>query len=373
MSKRILSACWDAGPANNVGIVVKALRGMNIPIDLFAGGPAKAVLQGMDVQYLPYVDAKDTIATCPDATLFYSGVDCNDRMPGAEIAHELMSQGKDLPILLQSDFWGAGIYRNEEWRNIKPTYFFGNDPRDAEIATVAFPLMNPKNALVVGWPWLDAYADQIQIGDNATRLRQQLQIPNGMPIVFFAGQLNRTGEVFASLVKAIIELDKPVCLLGRIHPRMLPENDAEGKWQNEYTAYQTSVEAFQAWGKGKYLLCNNPYKVEELIALADVVTGAFTTVLLESCVLRKPTIAILYPKVGMAEWLSVTGGKVMPEFPLTEIGCAAKADWDEKLKVLLKQAYTGELGKILEPNQIQHFKSDGGNAQRVADQINALL
>jgi hypothetical protein len=371
--KKVVAVCWDAGPANNVGPVVELLRNNHVVVNLFAGGPALSVLDGMKIQYNLYRDAPGIVSTWDErSTVLYGAIDCNDKLPGVEIANELKRRGVKWPILLQNDMWGGGLYRNEEWRGIMPTRFFANDYRDAELGQIAFPLMDPKNALAIGWPWIDKYSDRTEVPKRSQSLRERLSIPEGMPIVLFAGQLNRTGEVWESLIRAIIALDKPVYLIGRMHPAMLPERDKDGRWSAEYKRYQEAIENFNRWGKGTYSLCNNPYEVKDLLAVSDVVTGAFTTMLLEASLWRKQVIAILYPNVGLQEWRDVTNG-VMSEFPLTELDCAAKASSDQDLMSLLNDAYSGKLASALTPNQEKHFRSDGKNAERIANEIIKFL
>lgn len=370
--EKILAVCWDAGPAKNIGLVVKMLRQMDHNVVLYAGGPSVAVLNGLSVEYLFYISAEETVRSCHDAKAFYSAVDCNDRMPGEEIAHLLMEQGNKMPILLQSDFWGAGLYRNDSWRDIVPTRFFGHDKRDVSLSRQAFPLLDPDDALIYGWPWVDAYSDFSEIPVREKNLRQMLSIPEKMPVVFFAGQLNRTGEVWESLVNAIIALDRPVYLLSRIHPRMLAQNDPDQEWKKEFDRYQSGVDRYLAWGKGKYKMCPDPIEVKDLIAVSGVTVGAFTTVLLEATAWRKPTISILYPQVGMAEWRRVTHDYML-EFPLTEQGCSAKATTDRELERLLGEAYSGTLEEKLRANQDKHFRSDGKNTYRVAEEIVSFL
>jgi len=370
--QRILATCWDRGPANNVGPVVKALRDMDIHVDLFAGGPAKTALEHSAIEYQPYLAAEDTVSSCGRPAILYAGMDSNIRLPGFEVAKELEAQGVDCPFAFQGDFWGEGLYWRDKWAQLVPTRFFGNDQRDVELSRITFPLMDPVNALPLGWPWIDAYSDYSQIDTRARSLRQKLAIPEKMPVVFFAGQLDRTGEVIASLVRAIIAINRPVCLLSRMHPVMLLEYDQEGKWSAEYARYNAAVDEFTRWGKGNYVLCNDPYDVKDCIALATVVTGAFSTILIEAGIWRRQVIAILYPEVGMAEWLR-TDGEAMPEFPLVELGCAAKATSDSELRGLLGEAYVGNLHERLRPNQERHLMASGDNAQKIAENIISLI
>lgn len=374
MDKVILSTCWDAGPANNVGPVVKLLRQKGIEVQLFAGGPAKDALAGQKVSFNSYITAAEAIESIGSPALFYSGVDCNDRMPGFEVAQAFQEMGLNCPVALQSDFWGNGLYRNEYWSKLTPTRYFGNDRRDIELARIAFPKTDPANVLALGWPWLDGYRmDEPEISSRGQKLRQELGIPEEDVVVFFAGQLNRTGEVMESLVRVIKKIDQPIWLINRLHPLMMASNDPEGKWQAEWTRLEAANREFEKWDKGKLILGNNPYLIKDLIAAATVITGAFTTTLIEAAAWRRQVVAILYPEIGMAEWLSVTGGGIMPEFPLTELGCAAKAASDDELEQLLTKAYSGKLTIELRPNQEEQILSSGDNAAKIATEIISMM
>lgn len=367
----VVAVCFDAGPANNVGPVIRCLHKMGVYPHVYAAGPAEDVLKNLDIEFRPYTNARELVsAHAQDDVLLYSAIDCNTTMPGAEIAAELEARDIHWLIHLQNDMWGGGLYKNYEWKNICPARFYANDPLDAKMAITAFPFIHPSDALITGWPWLDKYRDRSKIPALAQSLTARLEISGNMPIIFYAGQLQRTGEAFASLVRAIISLDKPVHLIARLHPAMLPSRDPDGKWLTEYHIHENAARDFQEWGKGRYSMCNGPdgYPLPEQIALADVVVGMFSTVLLEASAWRKQTIALLYPEVGLQEWREVTLG-VMPEFPLTELKCASKADSDETLQRLLSMGYTGELEDQQRPNQETHFHCDGENAQRIASDI----
>jgi hypothetical protein len=60
----------------------------------------------------------------------------------------------------------------------------------------------------------------------------------------------------------------------------------------------------------------------------------------------------------------------MPEFPLVELGCSAKATSRGWLRWLLEIAFDGKLG--FESAQRKAFRLDGRNAERVADFIQSL-
>jgi hypothetical protein len=367
----ILATCYDRGASNNVGPVVKALRSRGVEVNLFAGGPATAALERTGVRFIPFTTARLAIAADRKSTLLYAGVDSNDRLIGYEVASEMLKAGISCPVALQSDFWGSGIYHQKKWSELTPIRHFVNDRYDAKLAERVFPKMHPRNIRPISWPWLDNYhAGEDEIKKRGARFRQTQGIPEGMPTVFYAGQLGRTAEVATSLIRAIIGLDQPVCLIGRLHPIMLRE---ESNWADETSRYNEAIAEFQRWGKGKYILGNDPLDPKDLIAAATVVVSMFSTVLIEAAAWRRQNIAMLYPEVGMAEWLVNTGEGIIPEFPLVSLGCTARAANDEETASLLADCYTGQLRAKLEPNQEKHINATGGNAERIADELASLI
>lgn len=151
--KKVVSVCYDMGPAKNVGPVVVALREKGIEVELYADGPAVGYLRASHIDYRHHSSAKELVdAHFKTTPVFYSAVDCNERMPGAEVFRELKRRGLSWPILLQGDFWGTGIYRNEAWFEIKPERFFANDAIDVKLSYHAFPKLEAGDSLALGWP-----------------------------------------------------------------------------------------------------------------------------------------------------------------------------------------------------------------------------
>jgi len=367
---KVLSVCFDAGPANNVGPVVECLRQRGIEAILFAGGPAASVLEKAGIEFLPYTTATAAIDACDQFDLFYGAIDCNSCLPSLEIILEMKERGIICPVYLQTDYWGSGIYRVDEWKQVTPDRVFCNDQRDAELAELIFPKMAPANALASGWPWLDAYkTSPSEIADMTKQAMEDLGIDPDEIVVFFAGQLNRTGKVFTELIEGIVAVDQPVLLIGRQHPAMLLERDQDEKWADERKQWKSALSKFEQWGKGRYLDCTGPnYNVQLLIAVSDVVVGAFTTTLIEASAWRKQTIAVLYPESGMQEWLDVTKGS-MSNFPLCDLGACGYANDSNELVRLLRLAYRSRLDDEIGSNQSKCVVANGGNARRVADEI----
>lgn len=365
----VLATCFDTGPANNVGPVVQALRRRGIEVAFYAAGPATDALAKAGIEFRPYTTAEEALDSCGEVGLFYGAIDCNDRLTAFEVVQEMESRGFTCPVNLQTDFWGAGIYKKDEWSKIAPDRVFCNDPRDAELAEVTFPRMR-NGAYAMGWPWLDAYSRELdEIVALGKRTREGLAIGSDETVVLFAGQLNRTGMVFAELVAGVVAANQPVTLIARQHPAMLPERDKDGKWEHERDEWEAARAFFDRWGKGKYLDCTGPaYNVQDLIAASDLVVGAFTTTLIEAAAWKKQVIAILFPESGMREWREVTN-HMMDNFPLCDLRACGYAGNAGELKQLLERSYAGDLGRTLDVFQSTHIKATGGNAERIADEI----
>ena len=189
----------------------------------------------------------------------------------------------------------------------------------------------------------------------AEGVRQELGIHEDWAIIFLGiDNLPGSGQMVADFAECLNKIGQTVYLVPGFHPafdRTVPEERPVAK------------EALARFGSG-ILVDRGTVETPRLVATADIVTAMFSTVLIEAVVLRKQAVAILYPDTGQRFMQAEMG---VPEFPLVELGCAAKAGNPDELRKLLERA----LGKglSLEEAQCRTFRLDGLNARRVAELV----
>jgi CDP-glycerol glycerophosphotransferase (TagB/SpsB family) len=270
-------------------------------------------------------------------------------------------RGKATIIALQ-DFWGARLWTDWADQKFRPDFICVNDLVGKSIILDAWPGFGGEQVVITGYPALDVYAGFDQEVAVA-KVRSILSLPDNKPIILFGGQLQQSGEALSELVAALNEIGRNVCLIPRVHPRMKDNAPEEvPKWK----------EALLSFRKGHVIEDSSACDPQLLIAASDIVVSMFSSMLVEAAVLRKPNISLLYPEVGMAQWLKETGGG-MKEFPLTELGCSVKAANRRKLKLALQFMLDSHFDPGLKAAQERSFKVDGQNAERVAAFIRNLL
>lgn len=351
----MLVVCKDPGGVNAVLPVYDALvRGGGSAV-LIASGKAVELLQNGSCSFRWYPSAEAALVDIPNPAALVASM-CSSGS-SSEIGRALVPllRGR-CPTIAVQDFWGAGLRTTWKDAALHPDSIVVNDHVDAAIVQRAWPDYKLDRIAVLGYPALDRYAC-MDVGAISSRVRAELGIASEEPVITFAGQLHHSGAMLADVARAIAGVGQPVCLIPRAHPRM--RNDAP----HEVSRWEAAIAQFQS---GRCITDTTRWSTSEIVAASTVVISMYSTVLIEAASVRRPTIAVLYPDVGMAELLESTGG-IMPEFPLVELGCCAKAVDPESLRIAVGDAVSGRLAKRLRPAQERVFQLDGKNAERVAE------
>lgn len=350
----VWAVCKDPGGMAGVLPVVKKLREMGQEVLFIANGKSAELLQGK-AEFVVYDKIESLLAENPPPKVLITSM-CSGGGVGRDLVPLL--RGKTKVIALQ-DFWGARLWTDWADPKFRPDYICVNDVVGKRIVPDAWPDFGDDQIIITGYPAQDVYAG-FDLKAASAKARSLLDLPD-KPIILFGGQLKKSGEALAELVTVLNEIGKDVCLIPRGHPRMKDNAPEEmPKWEQALLSFRS----------GTLIADSSACDPQSLIAASDIVVSMYSTMLVEAAVLRKQNISLLYPEVGMQDFLKETGGG-MKEFPLIELGCSAKATNRQKLLQYVKQALDSDLG--LKPAQEQSFKVDGRNAERVVQFVRDVM
>lgn len=361
--RRVCVVASDTGTANNVGPVAKELAAAGVEVQVIADDPAKDAFRAMDLAFGEYESAQ--LLGYAEVNLILGGFDTsNNRPPITEISRYMRVSGKTGRIALVSDLVGA-VLAMQGREDVNPVLVCAADDEDAQIIRGVWP---DAQVAVTGKPASDAFAEPTPIPENQTR--EALGIPKGLPVVLFAGQLNRTGEAFRELAEGLIANGREVCVIGRKHPRMLTDE----QWADEERHYGEAVDLLGQNGI-QYVDCTGPgYNPTALISLTGgpmLVVSMFSTMLEDAARAGVDCLALLSPEVGQSEWDRVAEG--IPLFQPVEKSACASAASPEELARVLDDWDSGALQERLALAQQKEYGATGGATCRVTDEILKLL
>jgi hypothetical protein len=337
--------------------VVKALRSSGANVVLFANGRAVEILGNAGEIFLSVTSVEAMLQIGSPDVLVTSM--CSQGGVGRDIVPRLPEYTK---VVALQDYWGGYLWDNSAWqdRQFRPTFIIVNDSIGAELVVRAWPDFNPNNILKTGFPALDRYVTY-DVAADAKLVRAALNVGENSRIVMYGGQWQKSAEMLGEIVRALNEIsDNSVYLIPRAHPSMA----------------QNAPEEVPQWEKaigsllGGTLLDGSSFTTQQLLAASDVVLSMFSTILVESATIRKQTISVLYPDVGLFMFRQSTGNS-MDVPPVVSLGCSALAGSYEELLSYMRVALTDDLG--LSPAQESNFCLDGQNAGRAAQFILSLI
>ena len=332
--------------------VVDALIAAGHTVMLFADGKAVDLLPRLGRGFFACTSVDDVLSRYPNERpdLFLTSM-CSGGGVGRDLVPHLRGV---CPIVALQDTYGVRLLTDWSEFRFRPDLICVNDEVGARIVREAWPDMPADRIKITGYPALDRY-NGYNVADIAIKTRQALRLELGKPIIVYFGQVDRTGEVLQDVVAVLNELQRNLYFIPRQHDRMtIDAPDQVSHWQAALADF-----------KGGILIKDtSAVETASLLASSDVVLAMYSTVLAEAAVLRKQNIAVLYPDVGMHQFLTETGN-VMPEFPLVTLGCTVKASSRQELTDTLITALGR--GLELEANQSRYFLTDGKNSQRVVE------
>jgi len=347
----IWAVCKDPGGTNGILPVVRILRSFGYEVLLIANGKAVELLKDGKEAYVVYDSAEKLLREYRSPDILVTSM-CSYGGVGRDLVPLL--RGKCSTVALQ-DFWGASLVDHGEsaWGDVKyrPDYLVVNDEIGKKIVLETWPDYKNNQVLVLGYPALDKYAS-VNVREVSQKVRFVLGLEAKKPLVLFGGQGTLTKETLSSLVSALNIIGGDFYFIPRPHPRTKDNYPEEMTlWQKALAELKAGTAIFDFFGQTD---------MPSLLAASDLVISTYSTILVESAMLRKPNISILYESV-MQDLRRNSGLK---EFPLVQLGCSAMAETFESLQELLKKGLSGNLE--LEAAQKQNFRLDGKNAERVA-------
>ncbi|MBI4143011.1 CDP-glycerol glycerophosphotransferase family protein [Candidatus Uhrbacteria bacterium] len=358
MDNPVLFVCKDPGGMNGIVPVYDAwVKGGGDAV-LIANGKAAELLQQQPWPrpFRWYPTAVSAFAGIPNPAALVTSM-CSNGGIGRDLVPLLRGR---CPTVALQDFWGGAL--TNSWRDpeCRPDSIVVNDAVGADIVARAWPDMNRTRIVVLGYPALDRYAD-LDVAALGTQVRTQLGIGADEIVVLYAGQLERTGEMLEEVVAALEAIGKSVCLLPRMHPRMV--NDAP----EEVARCAAALRQFRV---GR-IIDSTACTTDACVAAVTVVVSMYSTVLVEAAAVRKPAIAVLYPAVA-DDFQKSTGG-TMDDFPLVLLDACQKSTDRWSLKKALEWAFDGAIEAWRRPAQERAFHLDGKNAERVAAFVRSLV
>ena len=361
MGPIVACICKDPGGTNGVLPVIKELRAQFLEALPVANGKAVEILNASKTPFFHAPNPEDLLAWFDLCAVLTSM--CSEGGTGRNLIPLLKDKtkhGQRIPVIALQDFWGGRLWT--EWADPKfrPDYICVNDQIGADIVLRAWPDFQKENVLITGFPAMDKYV-HVDIVNTKLAVKSTLGLSEDRPLVFYAGQIEREGELINEVVKVLNEINSDIYFLPRQHPRM--KNNAP----EELPKWDSALANF----RGGILIDSSPCDTPSVTMAADLVMSTFSTVNVEATCLRKNNISILYPELGMQLFK-----KELPqlnESPLVELGCSAKATDREELTDLIEKSLANVNGLGLQEAQEQHFPLDGRNAQRVAEFIHTIL
>lgn len=219
--------------------------------------------------------------------------------------------------------------------------------------------------IVTGQPAFDHFKDTNCRSANK-QLRESLKLDKSWPIIFFPGQIYGMAEALMIVIEALNSIGRPVYFIIRDHPRVSSLNAAE-ELRQIYKAYK-DVPSKLNIGQ---LIDSSGLKSSDLCtAGADIVVGIYSTILVEACYMRKPTIVIWTPD-GQAG-LEMESGNNLHRNPVAVSGAALEVSSSFDLIKAINLVYSGDISDMCNA-QALHCKADGQSAIRVAQVINNIV
>lgn len=270
-----------------------------------------------------------------------------------------LAKDVNIPTVVVQDFWASGL--SVAWEAL-PDVICVQDKLAKELVHKAWPQMSDQAVVITGQP---AFDDLMNVDYKKARatLKEMYDLKEDWPIVHYSGGFKGTAESVACLVEALNQLKRPVYLFSRLHPRMTDIKAPEA-WKEEGRRYQ-ELNSQLLYGES---IDSSDKKISDLVnAASDIVVGAYPTMIVQACYLRKACLSITNP--AAQEYFEMETAGTLKAFPPVMLGSCYSATNVEESMSALKNIYNGE---TLRKSQEENFVTDGGSAERVAKVIRGL-
>lgn len=242
-------------------------------------------------------------------------------------------------VYLMYEWWPK-----ESWHKHQPDIVLTNDEVSKKLVLQIWPGLDQTNIHLPGFPALitPSSAEAVNLGTE-------------LPVITFAGQLQKTVATLGKVVEALNRLPFEVALAPRKHPAMAEVPAEEEQWN-------PTLELLQP----RHKIIMPEIGISDLVASSTVVLSMYSNVLLEAYFRGVPPIAVLFPELGQAQ-LEADAGISPLEHPLVELGAYHSAKNPDELYNHLTNACEGKLR-----NQRITDLYRTGNARRCAGLIESF-
>lgn len=344
----------DTGGTRGLLRVAEELRRLRTKVFFFAqaGGLASKTLTGAGKEFVSVSSFQEVLDLIEDVhpRVFLTSW-CSNL--GRDVLPFLNEHGI-LTALVEDSWWHGGAL-DPLPPDRRPTLVCVGTEHDRQRVLAAWSGYPAEQVQVTGWPDFDLYAEY-DVTSVTDRVRASLGFNENWPLTLLSIDNNLgIGELCRDFVDALNGVARPSYLIPAWHPgfdHSVPEERPE-------------VEAALAGFEAGTLVDRGKIETAELVVAADVMVSTFSSLLTVGAALRKQVIAVLYTETGLKQMWTEMG---VPELPLVELGCAAKAMSRGELAILLRRALL-KGGFRLEEAQRRNFRLDGQNARRVAELI----
>lgn len=357
--RSVLAVMKDHGGMQAVMPVVAILRRLGVQITLVTNGKATNLLSNQGEEVMTYQTAEEALKQLdpfPDILLTSM---CSEGGIGRDLVPLLRKYHPSIRVVALQDSWGTRLWTDWALPKYRPDFICVNDQIGTELVKRAWPDFNTEHIKVLGYAMFDQYAhiDRISACKSA---RKKLDLDHNQRVILYCGQTVASGQTLYELIQTLSSLEYQYRLMPRQHPRMATD--------------APSIEA-ELWHKAedeaRYPLLRTTCTPMEAIAASDLVIGMFSTMLVEAACLRKPTVSIMYPKLGQAWFEKVSDGG-QTRYPLESLGACSTARDPKQLREVLEEFFQdGTLHQ--EFAQKNAFPLDGKNAERIAEFVYALV
>ena len=361
MLASVLAVMKDPGGIQAVMPVVEILRQLGMKVLLVANGKAAEVLPGQEEGVMIYNTSEEALERInPFPDLLITSI-CTGGGIGRDLVPLVRQRHPQAKVVAIQDSWSGGLFK--EWNDLRyrPDFIFVNDDVGANLVKKAWPDFDSDRIKTLGYALLDQYAsiDQVAIQKSA---RKKLGLSGDKPVILYCGQTVASGQTLYELIQSINDIQHHCYLMPRQHPRMATD---AAPIETEY------------WHKAEYtatyplLISSTICTATEAIVASDLVTGMFSTMLMEAACLQKPVVSIMYPELGQSWFETISSGRET-KYPLESLGACSTTRNPKQLRKVLEVFFRdGTLHQELA--QKNAFRLDGKNAERIAEFVYSLV
>lgn len=361
MGRNIFAFVKNPGGANAVIPILPALEKLGFFVRLFGSGPsaqsiAFEVISGDEVSSAEAL--VKNLSNLPDLVITSM---CTEGGPGRDIIPIVRKAG-GIPVIAVQDYWGGELAASWSDPVFRPDAILVNDELGKDIVLQTWQEFPEDKIYITGYPALHKFEGRNVGGKEKEIFFVQLhELSKGNPVLFFAGQNQRSGQALTDLVRVLNTLPIRPTLIVKQHPRMKASAPEEiPQWEQALSSYA-----------GPQLDPPEDLTTEQLVAGADLTVSMYSTVLITAAALCRPAIAMLYPDVGAQRFQEAFGG-AMEQFPLVTLGCCHLATDDAALQSHIEEELFASKSKpsVLLPHQVKHFKPGRRTIDRA---VNAII